>query len=135
TTLLTCSFLFSGLFTEMVQQIHSLRASGVISSHAANALESGVSAFRKSAGSSWTTPLEIFFAIGVVYKITVKLWAATGNRTLIESSTSSSVNRYTIAAIYFFEPLMSHRPAIFRNLVIANYAELYETTRTKAPRR
>ena len=27
-------------------------------------------------------------------------WATTGNRTLIESSTSSSVNRYTIAAMF-----------------------------------
>ena len=29
----------------------------------------------------------------------ISRWAATGNRTLIESSTSSSVNRYTIAAM------------------------------------
>ena len=95
TTLVTCSFRVSGVLTEIVQQIHSLRASGVISSHAANALESDRRAFRKSAGSSCATPPEIFFAILLVYKIGVP----TGNRTLIESSTSSSVNRYTIGTI------------------------------------
>jgi len=52
TTLSTCSFLVSGRLTESVQQIHSLRASGVISSHAANAAGSEARAFRKSAGSS-----------------------------------------------------------------------------------
>gem|GEM_PF-4602326 len=31
--------------------------------------------------------------------ILLKTWAAAGNRTLIESSTSSSVNRYTTVAI------------------------------------
>jgi hypothetical protein len=45
----------------MVQQIHSLRASGVISSHAASAALSEESAFRKSAGTWCATPLEIVF--------------------------------------------------------------------------
>ena len=58
-TLSTCSFLFSGVLTEIVQQIHSLRESGVSVSQAARALGSAPSPFRKSAGSSWTTPPEI----------------------------------------------------------------------------
>lgn len=63
-TLSTCCFLVSGFLTEMVQQIHSLRASGVISSHAANAAGSAMRAFRKSAGTLCTVPLESpFFAI------------------------------------------------------------------------
>jgi hypothetical protein len=60
-TLSTCCFLVSGFLTEMVQQIHSLRASGVISSHFARAAGSVVSAFRKSAGTLCTVPLEILF--------------------------------------------------------------------------
>src|SRR6202035_1628420 len=47
--------------TDSIQHIHSLRASGVISSHAVNACGSDVSVFFKSAGTSCTTPLEIFF--------------------------------------------------------------------------
>ena len=57
----TCSFLVSTFFTEMVQQIHSLRASGVMSSQAASAALSEARAFRKSAGIWCTTPLEIAF--------------------------------------------------------------------------
>src|ERR1700761_6425399 len=60
TTLATCCFLVSGFLTEMVQQIHSLRDSGVISCHAANALGSEDRALRKSAGNSCATPPEIF---------------------------------------------------------------------------
>src|SRR4029077_9344809 len=53
--------LVSVFLTDSIQHIHSLRASGVISSHAVNACRSDVSAFFKSAGTSCTTPLEIFF--------------------------------------------------------------------------
>jgi hypothetical protein len=45
----------------MVQQIHSFRASGVMSSHAASADLLEARAFRKSAGSLCTTPPEIAF--------------------------------------------------------------------------
>ena len=63
----TCSRRFSGCLTEKTQQIHSLRASGVISSHAVSALESEAKAFRKSAGRSCATPPGIFLAIHRVY--------------------------------------------------------------------
>ena len=53
--------LVSALLADSIQHIHSLRASGVISSHAVNACGSDVSAFFKSAGTSCTTPLAIFF--------------------------------------------------------------------------
>jgi hypothetical protein len=46
----------SGVFTDSTQQIHSLRASGVMSSHLASAAASQTSASRRSAGSSCTTP-------------------------------------------------------------------------------
>lgn len=60
----TCCFLVSGFFTEMVQQIHSLRASGVMSSHAACAAGEARSTFLRSAGNVWTVPLEsAFFAM------------------------------------------------------------------------
>ena len=63
----TCSRRFSGCLTEKTQQIHSLRASGVICSHAVSALESEAKALRKSAGRSCATPPGIFFAIHKVY--------------------------------------------------------------------
>ena len=53
--------LVSAFLADSIQHIHSLRASGVISSHAVKACGSDVSAFFKSAGTSCTTPLEIFF--------------------------------------------------------------------------
>src|SRR5260370_1923521 len=43
----------------MVQQIHSLRASGVMSSQAASAFASAASAFRRSGGRLCTTTAEI----------------------------------------------------------------------------
>jgi hypothetical protein len=57
-TLSTCCFLVSGFLTEIVQQIHSLRASGVMSSHLARAAGSATRAERKSGGTRWTTPAE-----------------------------------------------------------------------------
>jgi hypothetical protein len=57
-TLSTCCRLVSSFLTEMVQQIHSLRASGVMSSQAASAFASDASAFRRSAGRLCTTPPE-----------------------------------------------------------------------------
>jgi hypothetical protein len=53
-----CCLLVSGLLTEMTQQIHSLRASGVISSHFARASGSEMRTFRKSAGTACTAPRE-----------------------------------------------------------------------------
>ena len=59
----TCSRRVSGFLTEIDQQIHSLRASGVRSSHAARALGSDVRTFRKSGGRSCATPPEIALII------------------------------------------------------------------------
>lgn len=72
----TCSRRFSGCLTEKTQQIHSLRASGVISSHAVSALESEAKALRKSAGRSCATPPGIFFAIHIVYTgaLVIDIW-------------------------------------------------------------
>jgi hypothetical protein len=58
-----CCLLVSGFFTEMTQQIHSLRASGVISSHFARAIASERRTFRKSAGTRCTAPGEIAFLL------------------------------------------------------------------------
>src|SRR5688572_2556753 len=48
------------------QQIYSLRASGVISSHRASTLESASSALRRSVGILCTVPPEIFFVAIIV---------------------------------------------------------------------
>ena len=58
-TLSTCCRLVSSFLTDMVQQIHSSRASGVMSSHAARACASDPSAVRRSSGRSCSTPAEI----------------------------------------------------------------------------
>jgi hypothetical protein len=61
--------------TENVQQIHSLRASSVRSSHAASASASEARVFRKSSGKSWTTPAEIslVFVVISLYEHTIAL--------------------------------------------------------------
>ena len=63
----TWFFLVAGVFTSIVQQIHSLRASGVMLSQAASALGEAVSAFRKSVGSLCATPSEITLVINLYY--------------------------------------------------------------------
>ena len=55
--------LVSAFLADSIQQIHSLRARGVMSSHVSKAFGSEVSAFFRSAGSSWTTPPEISFSL------------------------------------------------------------------------
>src|SRR5579885_1272956 len=62
----TCCPLVSGFFTEIVQQIHSLRARGVRSSHKALASASEARVFRKSSGNSWTTPPEMSLLVLVI---------------------------------------------------------------------
>lgn len=56
----------SGFLAEITQQIHSLRASGVISSHAASVAEEERKALRKSTGTLCTAPVAMF--IRVLYK-------------------------------------------------------------------
>ena len=58
-----CCLRVSGFLTEIAQQIHSLRASGVISSHFARAAGSEMRIFRKSAGTPCTAPAEIAFSV------------------------------------------------------------------------
>src|SRR3989338_4516746 len=55
--------LVSLFLPEVTQQIHSLRASGVISCHTESAFESEIRAFRKSAGNVCTTPVAASFVV------------------------------------------------------------------------
>ena len=50
----------SCFLASMTQQIHSLRASGVKSSHLARAVTSARRTSSRSEGTSWTTPVAIF---------------------------------------------------------------------------
>lgn len=59
TALSTCSFLVFSCLTVIVQQIHSLRASGVRDSHFSRATLLPVRAFSKSSGIVCATPPEI----------------------------------------------------------------------------
>ncbi len=68
-TLSTCFFLVSSVLTFIVQQIHSLRASGVMSSHLSSADSSDNSALSKSGGIWCTTPAEISFVIIHIFYI------------------------------------------------------------------
>src|SRR5437588_545708 len=63
----TCCLLVSGCFTEIAQQIHSLRARGVRSSHEALASASEARVFRKSSGNAWTTPPESSLLVRVIH--------------------------------------------------------------------
>ena len=65
-----CCLLVSGFLTEITQQIHSFRASGVISSHLARAAGSEIRTFRKSAGTLCTAPGEIVFVTGFILIVT-----------------------------------------------------------------
>lgn len=53
-----CFCLVSGFFTEIVQQIHSLRASGVRSSQISSSLGSAVRTAFMSAGKVWAWPVK-----------------------------------------------------------------------------
>src|SRR3989344_4108618 len=62
--------LVSAFLPDVTQQIHSLRASGVISSHTARAAGIEIIARRKSAGSLCTTPVaSAFLLITLFYQI------------------------------------------------------------------
>jgi len=80
-----CCLLVSGLLTEMTQQIHSLRASGVISSHFARAAGSEMRTFRKSAGTACTAPRETALLVMdfSLYPTGVVLVRVVGNPSLI----------------------------------------------------
>jgi len=74
----TCCFRVSSFFTEMVQQIHSLRASGVMSSHASCAAGEARSAFLRSAGNVCTVPLEsASFATKLFYDVRCQITLST----------------------------------------------------------
>ena len=66
-----CCLLVSGFLTEITQQIHSLRASGVMSSHFARAAGSEMRAFLKSAGTVCTAPAESAFLV-IAFPIAVQ---------------------------------------------------------------
>ena len=69
----------NGFLTEITQQIHSLRASGVISSHFASAAGSEMRTFRKSAGTLCTAPAEtIFLAMDFILHCYVISWGVLG---------------------------------------------------------
>ena len=74
-----CCLLVSGFLTEITQQIHSLRASGVISSHFARAAGSEMRTSRKSAGTPCTAPGEIaFFAMDFILDGYAISWGSSG---------------------------------------------------------
>jgi hypothetical protein len=58
-----CCRRVSGFLTESTQQIHSLRASGLMSPHFSRAIGSEIRTLRKSAGTRCTAPEEIAFLL------------------------------------------------------------------------
>jgi hypothetical protein len=70
-----CCLLVSGFLTEITQQIHSLRASGVISSHFARATGSEKRTFRKSAGTLCIAPGEraLLFMDFILHRYSISL--------------------------------------------------------------
>jgi hypothetical protein len=109
--LLTCSFLVSSFLTKVVQHIHSLRASGVRSSHAASAALSEVRAFRKSDGILCTVPLEIcILAMGLFYQI---LYYPSGSHKKDPARQKiPGINRYRTFCRYSSYPSRSRRSTV-----------------------
>lgn len=70
-----CCLRVFGFLTEIIQHIHSLRASAVISSHLARAAGSEMRTFRKSAGTPCTAPSEIaFLVMDFILLVTWLVW-------------------------------------------------------------
>src|SRR5437762_5668647 len=95
----------SGLLTEMTQQIHSLRASGVISSHLARAAGSEMRTFRKSAGIACTAPREtalsvMDFSLYLTGVVLVRVVAS------LPQSDNVRVARYSVRARKIGDPPM-----------------------------
>jgi hypothetical protein len=61
--------LVSSFFADMIQQIHSLRASGVISSHRANTFDVVARSVRISPGSLCAVPEEIVSFIDIKVRL------------------------------------------------------------------
>ncbi len=70
-------FLVSSFLAELTQQIHSFRASGVISAQRLLAAASDRMALRRSAGNSWIVPPAI--ALVVMHHVH-HLWSACSGR-------------------------------------------------------
>src|ERR1700739_1155099 len=64
-----CSFLVSGFFTIVIQQIHSLRARAVRPFHFSSTFLSEAKTFLKSSGTSCTTPSAIIFIVIAFYLV------------------------------------------------------------------
>lgn len=74
----------SAFLPEITQQIHSLRASGVMSSHAAHAAGAEAMALRKSSGIVCTTPPTIvLIAMSLFYQISGRAWDSLGAALLL----------------------------------------------------
>lgn len=69
TTLSTCSLRVSIFLGKIVQQIHSLRASGVRPFHKSRATESLIRAFFKSSGNSCTVPDKMVLLMSCFYQM------------------------------------------------------------------
>ena len=65
--------LVSAFLADSTQQVHSLRASGVMSSHAASTAEEEVGTFRKSVGTLCTIAVEIPFLVTFFNYIKIEL--------------------------------------------------------------
>jgi hypothetical protein len=61
----------SAFFADSIQHIHSLRARGIMSFHAASILGSEARTLRKSSGNLWTAPAGISF-LGMVYQGSIR---------------------------------------------------------------
>src|SRR5262249_17006819 len=93
-----CCLLVSGFLTEITQQIHSLRASGVMSSHFARAAGSEMRTLRKSAGTLCTAPGEIaLLAMHFILYRHLRCCSASGH--------DESVEFFSLAKCYLPEAL------------------------------
>ena len=87
--------LVSGFFADSIQQTHSLRASGVMSIHAASAFGQAFSDSSKSQGRAWTTPP----GRAASPAVRVRLAASVQPRTLAANISHNPVNRWVCRAV------------------------------------
>ncbi len=118
--------LVSGFLADRIQQSHSLRASGVISSHATRALGAEVRVFRKSAGTPCTTPPAIspprfagragFLVIpSVLYKLAYFSF-------LVHKRIISNLRLALDSRLYLLaRPARAQSPAVFRKHYMITY--------------
>ena len=115
--------LVSAFLADSIQQIHSLRASGVISSHAARAAPEEVRTFRKSVGTLCTTPVAIpFLVIRLLYQIFRWNAQCFGEGRIFKLGFATQLLHYPTGGGYRIRTCEGLRPRVFKTRALNHSA-------------